>query len=209
MLTNRQKAETVAAQRGAAALAAVDLRARCASLRLAPPAADGAVTIRVFGQDVRLAPPDFSAVVTSSGQPARLTDRILAIHYLLCDVPVEPTGQWISFREFTGGPFYWGAFCSRSVKPLISRIGNDLELLRQNLGRFEWRPMDLPTSVAPIPLLAARIHSLGAIETSLIYRQGDDELEPTAELLFDACARRVLRAEDASVIASRICLGLL
>jgi hypothetical protein len=219
MLTNKQKAETVAAQRGAAALAGVDLPARCVRLRLAPPAADGSVTIRVVGQDLRLTPPDFPAIVTFTGEPARPSDRILAIHYLLCTVPVEPTGQWISFREFAGGPFYWGPFCARAVKPLIGRIGDDLELLRKNLGRLEWQPLDLPKGVAdgsgdafladsPLPLLAARIQALGAIDAALIYRQGDDELEPTAELLFDACARRVLCAEDASVLASRICLSL-
>ncbi len=201
-INNKQKAEALAAERGAAKLAEVDLAARCAGLKLQPPAADGSVVVRVFGQDLRLARPDFSATVVATGKPARAADRILAIHYLLCTTPVEPTGQWVTFRDFPGGQFYWGPFCSRTVKPLVGRIGNDVELLRKNLDRFAWQPLDVPD-------LAAKIHAVGAVDAALIYRLGDEEMEPTAEVLFDACAKRVFCAEDVSVIGSRICLGLL
>ncbi|MHB9138667.1 MAG: DUF3786 domain-containing protein, partial [Victivallaceae bacterium] len=43
----------------------------------------------------------------------------------------------------------------------------------------------------------------------LIYRAGDDEFPPEAEVLFDAAVKRVYVAEDAAVMAGRICIGLL
>jgi hypothetical protein len=43
----------------------------------------------------------------------------------------------------------------------------------------------------------------------LVYRAGDDEFPASADLLFDACIRRVFCAEDAAVLGSRVCLGLL
>lgn len=200
--TNKQKAEAAAIERGAAALALVDLHARCATLKLAPPAGDGSVRVRVLGQDLVLTPPRFDAIIASTGKAAKPADRLLAIHYLLRDVPVEPAGHWISFREFPGGQFYFEPFRSRSIKPLVARIGNNLDLLKNNLARLQWQAADLPD-------LSAQIHALGAINALLVYRQGDEELEPTAELLFDACAKRVLCAEDAAVLAGRICLSLL
>jgi hypothetical protein len=212
ILNNKQKAESTAIERGAAALAQVDMNSRCRMLRLAPPAADGSVTLPVLGKELRLLPPAFQIVRSSSFSlsaepPDKLklelrTERLLAIHYLLCDLPVEPTGEWISFRDFPGGQFYWTPFCSRSIDPLITRIGNDLDLLRQNMRRLGSRASGGSDVVA-------RVRALGAIEAMLIYRPGDEELAPSAELLFDACARRALCAEDAAVLASRICLSLL
>jgi hypothetical protein len=57
--------------------------------------------------------------------------------------------------------------------------------------------------------LPARIHALGNLHLTLVYHLGDDELPPAADVLFDGCIRRVFGAEDAAVMASRICLGLL
>ncbi len=200
--TNKQKSEALAAERAAAALAGVDLAARCANLGLAPPDANGSLRVRVFGKALLLSPPGFSATDIATGAPARPADCILALHYLLCSLPVEPTGRWISFRDFPGGQFYWGPFSARTTNALVARIGNDLDRLRQNLNRFESRPLDLPD-------LSARIQAVGVVDVALIYRRGDEEMPPTAELLFDGCAKRCFSAEDASVLASRVCLGLL
>lgn len=201
-LTNKQKSEATAGERAAAALAGVDLAVRCANLGLSLPDANGSVRLRVLGKELLLTPPDFPAIVASTGAPAKPADRILALHFLLYAGPVEPTGQWISFREFPGGQFYWGPFCSRTSNPLVARIGNDLDRLRKSLDRFDWKPLDIPD-------LSARIQAVAGVDVALIYRRGDDELGPTAELLFDACAKRIFNAEDAAVLASRVCIGLL
>lgn len=201
-LSNRQKGEATAIERGVAALAKVNLQERCASLRLGPPVGDGSVELYVCGRKIRLVPPDFGAVVASSGEPAKPADRLLAIHYLLAEAPCVPTGQWINFRDFPGGQFYWCPYASRTIAPLVGRIGNDLDLLKKHLDRLEWRPMEMPD-------LAARIPALGAIDVMLVYRIGDEELEATVDVLFDASAKHILCAEDAAAVASRICLSLL
>jgi hypothetical protein len=108
----------------------------------------------------------------------------------------------ISFRELPGGQFFWEPFLSRSVRPLLKRIGNNLELLKRNLHSFDWEPASLGD-------FAARVHALGKVYLTLVYRVGDEEFPPSAELLFDACTKRVYNAEDATVLAGRICLDLL
>ncbi|MCG3181907.1 MAG: Na(+)-translocating NADH-quinone reductase subunit F [Phycisphaerae bacterium] len=210
---NREQALIDAARLAASKLQGVDLAARCATLGLEPPDADGAVVVPVFGRRVRLAPPDFEAVETegegAGEEPARLrlaakraADRVLALHYLLCDVPVGPTGELIGFRDLPGGPFYWDSFRARSAAVLERRIGNDLATLRKNLDRFGWQPL-------PIGDLGARVQAVGRIDVTLIYRVGDEEMGPSAEVVFDAAIRRAFDAEDAAVIAGRLCIGLL
>lgn len=205
-MTHKQQAERDAIRLASGKLAVVDnWPARCLQLGLPDPATTGgALRVAVLGSTLELHPPEFQATVVPSGKAPKPADHLLALHYLLGEFTVSPAGEWITFREFPGGQFYWEPFLSRSIKPLIGRVGNDLGLLKDHLSRF-------PVQVEPLPDggLRAVIQALGAIELMLVYRPGDDEFPPAADVLYDACARRVLCAEDAAALASRFCIGLL
>jgi hypothetical protein len=178
----------------------IDMESRCAKLGLPGPQQE-LLKFRAFGTDMILQLPGFQLVRADTGKPVKVSDRILVLHYLLCDFPIPGTDELISFRQLEGGLFYWKTFLSRSVWPLTQRIDNDLELLKRNLNRFDWQP-------APLGDLGARIHSLGKVYVTLLYHLGDDEFPAAADLLFDASIRRVYRTEDVAVLASRLCLGL-
>jgi hypothetical protein len=179
----------------------VDLDTRCPKLGL-PASEKGQLDLRIFGADARLDTEDWSLTLQPSGRPARPHDLVLLLHYLGCDLPVEPTGELISFRSFPSGQFYFGVFQARSAAPLVGRIGNDLDTLKKHLDRFDHEPTEHGD-------LGARIHALGNLHLTLVYHLGDDEFPAAADILFDSCFRRALGAEDAAVMASRICLGLL
>jgi len=198
---SKQDAQQQAVQLTRAKLANVDFKTRCDMLGLGT-VRDNRLQLRVFGNDMLLDGSDLKLQTVSSGAPAKLGDQILLLHYLLSEVSAEPTGDLITFRELPGGQFYWQPFLSRSVKPLVKRIGNDLDLLRKNLDRFDWQ-------TAPLGDLGARVHALGKLEVTLVYRQGDEEFSPTAEVLFDSSVKRIYGAEDVAFMAGRICLGLL
>lgn len=184
-----------------AKLREVDIGRRCRALGLSGPR-DGSVPLRAFGIDMVLSLSDYQLFSAGTGEPVKSGDRILVLHYLLCDLPVEQTGELISFRELAGGQFYWEPFCSRTVRPLAGKIGNDLERLRANLNRFDWEPVKLGD-------LGARIHVIGKLYCTLVYRVGDEEFPASADFLFDSSFKRVYNAEDAAVLAGRICLSLL
>ena len=196
-----QEAQREAVRRSAAALLSVDLRERCRLLGLPAPC-ENTLRFRAFGQDVLLQLPGFDLARADTGQPAKLGDQILVLHYLRCQRSIQPTGDLISFRDMPGGRFYWPAFRARSVVPLIQRVGNRLEALKQNLSRFDWQPFTLGD-------FSAKIHGIGRLDAFLIYHCGDEECSPEADVLFDACIKQVYASEDVAVFASRICLGLL
>ncbi len=158
--------------------------------------------IRVFGRDMRLDDQEFTLGATDGGKPVKPADRLLVLHYLLCDLPVKATGELISFRDFTGGQFYYQPFLSRTVNPLVGRFGNNLEGLKKNLDRFYWEELKIGD-------FAAKIKTFGELDLTLIYHLGDDEFPAAAEVLFDSCVKKVFEAEDAAVLASRVCIGLL
>jgi hypothetical protein len=205
-LSHQQQAQQDAIRLAVGKLAALDdWPARCARLGLPDPAATGgAIRLVVLGAPLDFRAPGFLALPAGAGPPPRPADQLVALHYLLGEAPMAPTGTWITFREFSGGQFYWEPFLSRSIKPLVGRMGNALDVLGDHLRRFS-------ATVTPLPDggLQATIQALGAIELRLVYRPGDDEFPPSADVLFDACARRLLCAEDAAYLASRFCIGLL
>ena len=205
-MTHRKQAEVLAIQLAVDKLAEQpDLPARCGRLGLPDPVAlHGAIRLPLFGQTLELRPPAFEGVVVETGQPPKPADRLLALHYLLCDLPVVPEGRWITFREFPGGAFYWQPFLARSIQPLVRAIGDDLGLLRARLERFAAK-----IEAGPADALSARIAAVGRIDVLFVYRPGDAEFPATSDLLYDACARRVYGAEDAAVLGGRVCLGLL
>jgi hypothetical protein len=198
---SKQLAQKEAIRLAVAKLKDVDLTTRCSSLGLSAPK-NGIVHLQAFGTDLMLQQSDFQLIKADTGEPAKLSDRVLVLHYLLCDSPIILTEDLISFRVFPEGQFYWQPFLSRTVKPLIGRIGNDLELLRKNLERFDWEEVAMGD-------LGARVHGIGKMYVTLVYHRGDDEFPPEADVLFDACIKQVFVAEDVAVLASRICIGLL
>jgi len=140
--------------------------------------------------------------MTESGNPAHPVERVLALHYLLCEAPVIPTGELISFRELPGGHVYWEPFRSRTVIPLEKYFGNNLKLLQERLDRVAWEGI-------PAGDLGAAIQGAGKLAVTLVYRTGDEEFLPGAEIFFDSCIRRVYSTEDAAVLAGRICMELM
>ncbi|OVE82169.1 hypothetical protein BVY04_01930 [bacterium M21] len=178
----------------------VDFDQRCPALGLPTPVG-GKLILPVFGTEMTLDLKSFK-MKNGAGKPACVGDLILVLHYLLSEVSIKQTGELISFRNLPGGQFYYGPFRSRTVKPLLGRIGNDMEMLEKHLGRFDFERITGGD-------YAARIHAFGNLYVDLIYHVGDDEFDAAADIVFDACIQRVFDAENAAVMASRICIGLL
>jgi hypothetical protein len=198
---SKQSAQQEALQIAIDKLKTINLSERCPQLGLPVPE-DGTLRLRAFGKNMLLDVSDFSFADADSPKPIKLGDQVLVLHYLLCETSVAPADKLISFRGYPEGQFYWQPFQSRTVNPLLGRIGNDLDLLRNHLERFDWEPVDMGD-------LGARIHVIGPLFLTLVYHLGDDEFPPSADVLFDACITQVFVAEDVAVLASRICLGLL
>jgi hypothetical protein len=198
---NKTKALSEAIRRAAVQLAGVNLAERCRLLGLPLPDENGTLRFELFHRPVTIAPPDFEGVMADTGKSLHPADRLLVLHYLLCDRPVHPTGKWITYRRLPGGQFYYEPVRSRTVVPLVRAIGNDLDLLRKRLARMATRPLEAGD-------VGVAIRVLGPVEIGLAYHAGDEEFPPTAEILFDESLRRIYNTEDAAALASRICLAL-
>ena len=198
---SKQEAQIKALEQAIEKLKNVNLAQRCRLLDFAEPDG-GKLKFRAFGSDMVLDAENFEIKNSGTDKPVRIGDKILIFHYLLCDMPINPTGELITFRDFSGGQFYWQPFLSRTVEPLVKRIGNNLEILEKNLSRFDWKPEKMGD-------FGAKVHTIGKFDITIVYNRGDEEFPAEAKIFFDSCVNKIFNTEDATVLASRICIGLL
>ncbi len=171
-------------------------------LRLGIPVADDGISqLKAFGQNLRLDWQNLD-LTKSNGQAASQTDQILLFHYLASPGATKPGGDLISFRDLTGGIFYWEPFRSRTVLPLIQKFGDDHQSLAKALDRFDWEKL-------PLGDFGARIHGFGNLWLTLVCYAAEEGIPAEINALFDPVIRQVYQAEDAAVFAGRICLSLL
>ncbi len=198
---SKKSAQSEAIRQAIEKLQGVDLQTRCALLKLPAPE-NKRLALRAFGEDLTLTTDTFELLDTKTGSAAKEVDRILILHLLLCGMPLAASEELIPFRAFPGGSFYLEPFLSRTLRPIVMRYGNHLEELQKAVSRFDSQPVNLGD-------FSARIHGIGCLTVTLVYRLGDDEFPADAELFFNRPVQRAYCAEDAVVLASRIWFGLL
>jgi hypothetical protein len=178
-----------------------DISMACKRLGFASPEGHK-LKLRMFDNNMIFDLNDFSLTL-NSGKPAKSADLLLLLHYFQSDFNISETGSLISFRDLPGGQFYLNPFLSRTVNPLIKHIDNDLDTLKKHLSKFVWSEVNMGD-------FAAKILAFGNLYITIVYQYGDEEFPASFDVFFDKCIKRAFsETEDAVVMASRICIGLL
>jgi hypothetical protein len=120
---------------------------------------------------------------------------VLILHYLVNLSAASPTGEWVSFRQFEGGDFYYSAFAGRTIERLKKTFGGreeEIEKPAKKLAgeKIKLGDMAFKFSVFPRLVLAVVLH------------KGCEEFGSDANLLFDSSCLKLLPTEDAAVAAS-------
>ena len=124
-------------------------------------------------------------------------DRILALHYLLgCD-GTRLSGNLISFAQAPGGEVYYSAFKKRSIDRLTEMFGDDPDSLTRIGALLGGEPLKMATA-------AVKLSVFPILPVVALIWQGDDEVAPAANMLFDESATRILATEDLAVVASSV-----
>lgn len=194
---SRESGYQTALQAAVARLQKVDWSRRCANLGLPAPK-DAILHFRALGMEVALDLNTLNLTRQPSSRPLNINDQILIYHFLGCEFPLQPTGNFIPFRGLPGGQFYEGNFRARSLDWLAQTIQNDTVRLERNLRSFGGERVEQGD-------LGWRFPVIGKLGLLLIYHTGDAEFPPAANLLFDQMIHRVFTAEDVAVLAGRVC----
>lgn len=120
--------------------------------------------------------------------------RILILHYLVRAGKANVANEIATFREFEGGDLYYSVFKTRAIDPIVKAFGTAHEDLRR-VGEI------LGTEPVKMGSVGFKVHFFPKLPIVVVLWLGDEEVPPSANILFDANAGKILPTEDLSIAA--------
>lgn len=150
--------------------------------------------------------PEVVAVDEVTQEELRADAQAMIIYHLATSDGYPVSEKWISFHDLPDGQFYAQAYQGYTGGELVRAFGNRsadfADAAEKAGGRYvdsENNPGDLAYTFRPlpmVPLLAA-------------YWEGDDEVPPSAQILFDASSHRHLPTDACAVLGSMLARRIL
>ena len=170
--------------------AALDKRCRTSGAELD---SKGGLKLKYFDRLVTVELPEV-VIRYEGGKQVPLWERILILHYINKSAGTEPTGNMISFKEIPAGEFYYEAFKKRSLKKLTAVFGRQPEKLIKAGSRFDGQKMGYGD-------YSIMISALPKVPIMFVIWEGDEELPPSGNILFDQTISEYLVTEDVAVLS--------
>lgn len=143
-------------------------------------------TITLMGEGFTVSHPDFA--IAGDREPTN-PERILFLRYLLDGRYVEPSGAYLTYREFPWGEVYLQQFTGRCIKRFAFSYGSRPEALHQAMARLPAVPVKRGDVGYELTLMEG-------LTMQFILYLGDDEFPPNAQILFSDNFQYAFTAED-------------
>ena len=155
------------------------------------------ITLNYLNEIYRINIPSAEVAFVDSKQSVPLRDKILILHYFTQAKGTSLTGKQIPYRNLPGGLVYYPTFIKRTIEPLSNFFGKDPALLI-GVGKI------LGARLGEIGDASLIIDAFARVPVSIILWQGDNELKPEVNLLFDANITDYLTSEDVTIVCENI-----
>ena len=146
--------------------------------------------------------PSKRTVISPEGQNVRPFIWVLLLHYLVYAKEIGLEGNLISFRELSGGEVYYNAFSERAIIPITNAFGSNVEALGDAGGRIR-------ATKSGYGDISIKIEVFPKIPVTVILWEGDEEIPPSSNMLFDASIKELLPTEDVAVLGGFVASTLI
>ncbi len=119
--------------------------------------------------------------------------EILIIRFLVNANPVPESHKYITFKEIDGGHVYYPAFLKTSINCLISNFGNDIKTFESVMEKIGSTKLNMGDC-------SYKIRFINDTYVVYVVWEGDDEIEPSGNILFDSNIKYYFNAEDIAVV---------
>lgn len=118
--------------------------------------------------------------------------EILALRYMLEGKKVESTGKYVTYRDTPEGEMYFKSFQGRCIFRLKYGFGFKLDKFKAAMEKMGATPVKMGD-------IAYSFEVLDGFSMIFILWEGDDEFEPSAQILFSDNFPVAFRSEDLAV----------
>jgi hypothetical protein len=161
--------------------------------------AQEAITVKFLADEYSVDPQKKKVFSLSCNIPAKDFTAILILHYMARKLKGLPklTGQWLTFREFSGIEGYAAAFHKRAIEPLIRKYGSNPAGILEVLKR-------LPAEESSGGDVAIVVMAFAQVPVLVKLWKGDEEFGPDANIYFDRSITEIFCTEDIVVLAGMV-----
>ncbi|HBI93368.1 MAG TPA: hypothetical protein DDY58_13635 [Terrisporobacter glycolicus] len=147
--------------------------------------------IKVFNREYILNCNDETIRRSDDNQIPSAETGVMILNYLsFTENNIDKTNKWVSLKEIpNGGMMFYPAFYKSSIVSLINTFGYDSSKLRkcgETLGGKEIKMGDVAFEFEVFPKVFCRV----------VIWEGDDEISPSATLLFDSSVQYMMHVES-------------
>lgn len=148
-------------------------------------------TIKVFNREYILNCNDETIIRHDDNYIPSAETGIMILNYLsFTECDIDRTNKWVSIKEIpNGGMMFYPAFYKSSIVNLINHFGYDsskLEKCAENLGGKKVKMGDAAFEFEVFPKVFCRV----------VVWEGDDEIKPSATMLFDSSIQYLMHVES-------------
>jgi hypothetical protein len=147
--------------------------------------------------EIQLSYPSFIATSVEEQKELGIANQALILYYFLTARPQSLMEKWISFAELPEGRFYNQAFQGYTGTVLIRHFGDHIERLEQAVLLIKGTPY-------PFGDRAFLFWVLPRVPLLLVYWQGDEDFQPSYQILFDASVTSYLPTDACAIAGSML-----
>jgi len=155
------------------------------------------VLINYLNQTYHITIPDVEILLDDSNVEVPLKDKILILHYFNSAKGTPATGILVTYKQLPGGISYFSAFSQRAIAPIVKHFGKNPELLMKVAGKLGGREAEHGD-------VSVTINAFDHVPITLALWRGDEEFEPSGNILFDANISDYLSTEDVAVLIENL-----
>jgi len=160
-----------------------------------------AFNIRLLSESYSIDLSNITVKRSSDNTPAKDYANIILLHYLAKRLELkmlpEPTGEWINFTQLEGGEAYYPVFKKRVIDMLVKKYGFDPDALLKKVK-------GLNSKKAAAGDVGIIIDAMDKVPVMITMWRPDEELGPSANILFDRTIKEIFCTEDIVVLSEML-----
>ena len=154
---------------------------------------NGVFEMRMMGQRVLVSWPEGNVSFPDSARTISEYSSILLLRYLLDGRCAESSGKFLAYQEMPWGEVYFAQFRGRCILRLAYGFGHDPERFSRACAALGGMPVPMADRAFEIPFLEE-------LRVRLLLWEGDEEFQPSAQILFSDNFPLAFSAEDMAVV---------
>lgn len=160
------------------------------------------IVLTSLNQELEVSFPDGEVTFRGTGLRPRWGWELVVLNYLGRADGTHLSGDLISFRELEGGRAFHQAFTRYTISRLAElAVEDDFEIVRRACSK-------LGGDFIEIGDVGARVPFLPRFPVTVILWAGDEEINSSANILFDRTANHYLHTEDVSAAGGLVVSAL-